>query len=72
MVVIEDGGAVPFDIIGPDCSLCEGVAPPISEGVQCLDQLVKLIAEGDATGGGEVVVGDLGDQHVAFVPPGIG
>lgn len=72
MVIVEDGGAVLFDIICPDGGLCEGVAPAIGEGVQCDDELLELIAEGDAIGAGEVVVGDLGDQHVALVPPGLG
>ena len=72
MVVVEHAGPVAFDIVGPDCSLRKGVALSVSERVQSFNQLVHFIARSGALGVGEVVVGDLGDQHVAFVPPGLG
>lgn len=44
VIIIKDSGTVLFDIISPDCSLCEGVAPAIGEGVQCDDQFLELLS----------------------------
>lgn len=72
VVIIEDSRAVFLDIVGPNRSLREGLAAAISEGVEGDDEGVELVAGCGLLGVGEVVIGDLGDQHVSLVPPGVG
>lgn len=71
MVIIEDSRPVFLDIVGPNRSLREGLAAAVSEGVECDYERVELVAGCGLFGVGEVVIGDLGDQHMSLVPPGI-
>ena len=70
MVVVEHGGTVGFDVIGPDCSFDEGVAFSICEVIECLYKLSEFVPGFCASGVGEMVPCDLCDNHMSFVPPG--
>lgn len=70
VVVVEHVSSVALDIIWPDRSLSPSVAASVSESVEGLQQCLELVSGVVLLGVGEAVVGDLCDQHVAFVPPG--
>lgn len=72
VVIIEDSSTVLLDIVGPNCSLCEGLTPAVSEGIECHYQGVELIPGRSLHDVSEVIIGDLRDEHVPLVPPRVG
>lgn len=72
MVVVENGGSVFFDIVGPNCSFHEGVASAIGEVIEGLDELEHLVSGSLSVGIVESFVGNVRDEHVSLIPPAVG
>lgn len=71
VVVVEQGGPVGFDVVGPDRGFDECIRQAIGKVVQPLDHRVKpLIGRGVRCE--KFVLGDFGDEHVTDLPPADG
>lgn len=70
VVVIEKLHTVPLDVISPYCRFSEGGRFAIGEGIEGDDELVEFVAGVEVVEVGEMIPGNLGSEHVAFVPPG--
>lgn len=72
MIVIEHFDPVALDIIGPDCSLSEGLGFSICKSVKCLYKSIEFVSSVEIISISKVIPGNLWGKHMSLIPPSIG